>query len=108
MKLYFTGLDFSNTERQMRSFFSKFGDVMSVEIARNVKGRSLGYGAVQFSNPEEALREMDSSGRVRLFGGGGMKVLDMSPQRHIVLLPRELVLMPRELAAQPSNAVMAA
>lgn len=54
--LYVGDLEGSVNETQLYDLFSQVGQVVSVRICRDLSSRrSLGYGYVNFSNPQEGL-----------------------------------------------------
>ncbi|EXB54169.1 Polyadenylate-binding protein 2 [Morus notabilis] len=58
--LYVGDLEGSVNETQLYDLFSQVGQVVSVRVCRDLSSRrSLGYGYVNFSNPQEASRALD-------------------------------------------------
>ncbi|KAL7262194.1 hypothetical protein ACSBR1_000550 [Camellia fascicularis] len=58
--LYVGDLDFSVTDSQLYDLFNQVGQVVSVRVCRDLSTRrSLGYGYVNYSNPQDAARAMD-------------------------------------------------
>ncbi|KAF4380837.1 hypothetical protein F8388_017191 [Cannabis sativa] len=58
--LYVGDLDASINETQLFEMFSQMGQVVSVRVCRDLSSRrSLGYGYVNFSNPQEASRALN-------------------------------------------------
>lgn len=56
-------------EKQMKSYFSQFGDVARLRVSRNKKsGKSKHYGFVEFESPEIAQIVSDSMDNYLLFG----------------------------------------
>ena len=53
-EVYVKNVNWSATENDLKDLFSKFGNVESTRIPRNVGGSSKGFGYVVFSSPEEA------------------------------------------------------
>ncbi|XP_059636834.1 polyadenylate-binding protein 2-like [Cornus florida] len=58
--LYVGDLDFNVTDSQLYDLFNQVGQVVSVRVCRDLgTRRSLGYGYVNYSNPQDAARAMD-------------------------------------------------
>lgn len=58
--LYVGDLDFSVTDSQLYDLFNQLGQVVSVRVCRDLSTRrSLGYGYVNYSNPQDAARALD-------------------------------------------------
>ncbi|CAL0313570.1 unnamed protein product [Lupinus luteus] len=58
--LYVGDLDPSVTDSQLYDLFNHLGQVVSVRVCRDLTtGRSLGYGYVNYSNPQDAARSLD-------------------------------------------------
>ena len=49
--LFVGGLSYKTTERDLKEYFAKFGEVDKVEVTRNHSGTSKGYGFVFFTDP---------------------------------------------------------
>lgn len=50
-KMFVGGLSFSTSERTLKDYFARFGEVVDVNIHRDNKGLSKGYGFVTYSEP---------------------------------------------------------
>ncbi|KAL5559067.1 hypothetical protein UlMin_035278 [Ulmus minor] len=58
--LYVGDLDLTVTDSQVFDLFNQVGPVVSVRVCRDLSTRrSLGYGYVNYSNPQDAARAMD-------------------------------------------------
>lgn len=57
-------MDFSVDENMLREFFSSYGVVEYVRVVRDLKGKSKGYGFVEFKRKEEFVKAFrDASGK---------------------------------------------
>ncbi|KAL9385961.1 hypothetical protein Peur_022971 [Populus x canadensis] len=58
--LYVGDLDFNVTDSQLYDVFNQVGQVVSVRVCRDLSTRrSLGYGYVNYTNPQDAARALD-------------------------------------------------
>ncbi|KAG6422084.1 hypothetical protein SASPL_118647 [Salvia splendens] len=58
--LYVGDLDFNVTDSQLYDLFNSVGQVVSVRVCRDTGShRSLGYGYVNYSNPQDAARALE-------------------------------------------------
>lgn len=60
-KLFFGGLSFTTTEDTLQNLCSQYGTVVSVKIINDkMTGRSKGFGFVEMSTDEEALKVIEA------------------------------------------------
>ncbi|GAB2269604.1 poly(A) binding protein Pab2 [Dionaea muscipula] len=58
--LYVGDLDFNVNDSQLYDLFNQIGQVVSVRVCRDLTSRrSLGYGYVNYSNPQDAARALE-------------------------------------------------
>lgn len=57
--VYVSELDQSVNEADLFQIFSKYGDILSIRVARDVKRRSIGYAYVNFTSPEYATAALE-------------------------------------------------
>ncbi|RHZ66646.1 hypothetical protein Glove_306g39 [Diversispora epigaea] len=57
--VYVSNVSYSSTEQGLEELGSRFGKVESVRMPRDYEGRSRGYGFIEFSQEEEAIRALD-------------------------------------------------
>lgn len=61
-KVYVGNLPFSITEDELREYFSKYGEIVSLTLVKDREtGKSRGFGFVGFENSERALSEANGS-----------------------------------------------
>ena len=76
-KLYVGNLSFSATEDELRTLFSQFGEVTSVNVMTDRDtGRARGFGFVEMENAEAAVAALNE----KEFGGRALKV-DVARER---------------------------
>jgi len=64
MNMYVSNLGFQVTDNELKSMFSKYGEVTSAKvIIDKVSGRSRGFGFVEMDDKaaENAMKEMDGT-----------------------------------------------
>jgi RNA recognition motif-containing protein len=64
MNLYVSNLGFRVTDEELKSLFTKFGEVTSVKVIMDREtGRSRGFGFVEMADKagEEAMKELDGT-----------------------------------------------
>ncbi|KAG7545145.1 RNA recognition motif domain [Arabidopsis suecica] len=67
--LYVGDLDVNVTDSQLFDAFSQMGPVVSVRVCRDLATRrSLGYGYVNFTNPQDAARAIQELNYIPLYG----------------------------------------
>ena len=57
--LFIKNLDHNVTRKELHNFFTKVGAVQSIKISSKPDGTNLGYGYVQFKNPEDAKKALE-------------------------------------------------
>ncbi len=53
-------IDDDVTEEELREHFSQCGSITSAKLMRDDKGISRGFGFVCYSNPEEAIKAVNT------------------------------------------------
>jgi RNA recognition motif-containing protein len=77
-KLYVGNMSFQTTEDELRTLFSEFGEVSSVNIITDREtGRPRGFGFVEMDGAEEAISALDQKD----FGGRNLTVNEARPRR---------------------------
>lgn len=64
--LFVKNIDKNVTEGALENFFKEVGNVLSVKIATNSEGQSLGYGYVQFEKKEDAAKAIELKNNKKL------------------------------------------
>lgn len=64
--MYIKNLDAEITEDHLREKFSEFGMIDSLVISKDDNGVSRGFGFVNFDNPDDARRAMETLNGSRL------------------------------------------
>lgn len=59
-EVYCSNVDWSATEDELRTIFSKYGTVERVNIPRNVAGKSKGFAFIVFEKQEEAVEAVEA------------------------------------------------
>jgi len=68
-KLYVGNLPFSTTEDDLRQMFAPFGEVTTVTIIKDkFSGRSKGFGFVEMSNDDEAMKAIEAKNGFEMDG----------------------------------------
>jgi RNA recognition motif-containing protein len=71
--LYVLNINFQSTQQALRERFSEFGEVLAVYIPTDKRGKSKGYGFVEYATDEEAqtaIKEMND----RVWEGRNLRV----------------------------------
>jgi polyadenylate-binding protein len=68
VNLYLKNFDDFVNENHLREVFSKFGNVISTRVMRDLNGYSRGFGFVSFSNVEEARRAITEMNNFNVWG----------------------------------------
>ncbi|CAG8451405.1 3085_t:CDS:2 [Diversispora eburnea] len=66
--IYISNVSYSSTEQGLEELGSRFGKVESVRMPRDYEGRSRGYGFIEFSQEEEAIRALDELNGIEFEG----------------------------------------
>ncbi|CAK4032120.1 RNA-binding rsd1 [Lecanosticta acicola] len=67
-RLYVGNIHFSISEEDLKTVFQSFGDLEFVQLQKEEGGRSKGYGFVQFVDPAEAKKALESMNGFELAG----------------------------------------
>ncbi|CAH8337396.1 unnamed protein product [Eruca vesicaria subsp. sativa] len=68
LSLYVGDLDQSVNEAHLLDLFNQVAPVQTVRVCRDLTGRSLGYAYVNFANPNDAMRAMDTLNYIPIKG----------------------------------------
>ena len=68
MKLYVSNIHTKVTNEDIRPVFSAFGDLLSLEIKLDHRGRSKGYGFVEFKKETDAIGAMQQLNGLEILG----------------------------------------
>lgn len=69
-------VDLDNPENALYGMFNKVGPVMSIKVCRDINSqRSLGYGYVNFQNPQDAERAIETLNFTEIRPGRQMRVM---------------------------------
>lgn len=79
-RLYVGNLAHETTEGQLREAFGKFGEVSSVKIMSDRRGRTKGFAYVQMADDESAGRAMQSL-RGTQINGRTLDIVEDQPRR---------------------------
>ena len=76
-RIYVGNLPFSTTDDELRSLFSQYGQVLSVNLVTDREtGRPRGFGFVEMEGAEEAISALDR----KEFGGRVLTVNEARPR----------------------------
>lgn len=67
-QIYIKNLPYSVTWQQLRDVFAPYGEVVRVDIPKDINERSKGFGFVQFRNDSEAIKAMNSMNNAEFNG----------------------------------------
>ena len=77
-KIYVGNISFQTTEEELRTMFSEFGEVHSVNLITDREtGRPRGFGFVEMDGADEAIAALDQKD----FGGRNLTVNEARPRR---------------------------
>ena len=77
-KIYVGNMSFQTTEDELRTLFSEFGEVQSVNIITDRDtGRPRGFGFVEMEGADEAIAALDQ----KEFAGRNLTVNEARPRR---------------------------
>ena len=69
MNIFIAKLSFRTTSEVLKEIFEKYGEVTSAKVIMDhATGRSKGYGFVEMSNDEEAVRAIDELNNAEIEG----------------------------------------
>jgi RNA recognition motif-containing protein len=66
--LYIGNLKFESNEDTLKEVFGKYGRIVEARVPRNERGRSKGFGFVQFETEEEAQKAVEGMDNQELDG----------------------------------------
>ena len=76
-KLYVGNLSFDSTEEELRTLFSEFGEVHSINLITDREtGRPRGFGFVEMDGADAAIAALDKKD----FGGRSLTVNEARPR----------------------------
>ena len=75
-RLYIGNLAHDTTEADLRSAFAQYGDVTSVKVMADRRGRPKGFGYVQMADNEAARRAIEELRGVQING----RTMDIVPE----------------------------
>ena len=69
MNIFIAKLSFRTTSEVLKEIFEEYGEVVSAKVIMDhATGRSKGYGFVEMSNDEEAVRAIDELNNAEIEG----------------------------------------
>ncbi len=79
-RLYVGNLAHETTEDQLRKAFAEFGEVSSIKIASDRRGRQKGFAYVQMADPESADRAIESLKGTQI-NGRTLDIVEDTPRK---------------------------
>jgi len=79
-RLYVGNLAHETTEGQLREAFGQFGEISSIKIAADRRGRMKGFAHVQMADDESAERAMQSL-RGTQINGRTLDIVEDAPRK---------------------------
>ena len=67
-KLFIGNISYKTKKNELNNLFKKYGDIKQIKIFKNNRGKSKGYGFIEFNNRESAISAMKNVNQRELGG----------------------------------------